>query len=50
MSITLNKPIAMALIDVRYAQVGTEVEVLIRNKKVKAVVRDKKFYQKTYKK
>ena len=39
----------MALIDVRYAQVGTEVEVLIRNKKVKAVVRDKNSI-KTYKK
>jgi len=43
-------PIACALIDIKYAAIGTELSVLIRNKKVPARVRNRKFYTKNYKK
>lgn len=43
---TLNKAIALALIDVKVSTLGTLVEVEIRNKRLSAVVRNRKFYQK----
>ena len=43
-------PIACALIDIQYAAIGTELSVLIRNKKIPAKVRNRKFYTKNYKK
>lgn len=50
LSITLKKPIAMAMVDVDHAKIGTEIAVKIRNKLVPGVVRDRKFLQKNYKK
>mgnify|MGYP001283587722 CR=1 FL=1 len=47
---TQEKPIASALIEASYAVMGSEVEVLIRNKTVKATIRNRKFYNKNYKK
>lgn len=47
---TLNLPIANALLDIEYTKLGTEIEVLIRKNRVKARVRNKKFYTKNYKK
>lgn len=49
MSPTLKENIGIALISAEYASIGTEIEISIRNKSVKAVVRDKKFYAKNYK-
>jgi aminomethyltransferase len=45
---TVNKPIAMALINKEESAIGNEVYVEIRNKLLKAVIRDKKFYTKMY--
>lgn len=45
-----ESPIALALIDAKYSKIGTEVYVQIRNNKVLAQVRNKKFYQKNYQK
>lgn len=50
LSITLGKPIAMALVSTDVAKNGSELEVLIRNKRIPGVVRDKKFLSKNYKK
>lgn len=50
LSISLNKPIAMALIDRPYTKKGTEIEIKIRNKMIPGFVRDKKFLTKNYKK
>jgi len=50
LSITLDKPIAMAMIDQRFTKKDTEIEVQIRNKTVPGFVRDKKFLKKNYKK
>lgn len=47
---TLDKPIGLALILSEYAEVGKEIEVMIRNKPKKAVVTTKKFLDKKYKK
>ena len=49
-SITLDKNIAMALIDARYAKLGTEVQVRVRRKVFPAVVVKKRFYTPNYKK
>ena len=49
-SITLGKNIAMALIDSRYAKLGTEVQVKVRKKIFPAVVVKKRFYTPNYKK
>ncbi|MBU1144959.1 MAG: glycine cleavage system aminomethyltransferase GcvT [Firmicutes bacterium] len=49
LSISLNKPIAMALIDIEYSKIGTEVFVQIRKKLIKGIIRDKKFLKKNYK-
>jgi len=50
LSITLGKPIAMAMVKAEYAKIGTEILVQIRKKQVPGIVRDKKFLQKNYKK
>ncbi|TCO61816.1 aminomethyltransferase [Caldanaerobacter subterraneus] len=47
---TLKKNIGLALIDSKYAQIGNQIEVIIRNKPLKAVIVDKNFYKKNYKK
>lgn len=46
LSPTVQLPIAMALVDISHAKLGEEVFVLIRNKKVPALIRNRKFYQK----
>lgn len=43
---SLNKPLAIALVDVNYSRIGTQVYVMIRNKLVKAIIRNKRFYVK----
>lgn len=50
MSPTLKRNIGLALIDSKYSELGTEINVLIRNKPIKAEVVSKKFYKKNYKK
>jgi len=47
---TLNRTIGLALIEEKYSQVGTEIFIQVRNKELKAVVIDKKFYSKKTKK
>ncbi len=47
---TVGKTIGLALISAECADLGTELEVLIRNKPAKAVVISKKFLIKNYKK
>lgn len=49
-SITLGKSIALAMIDSRFAPVGTQVQVQIRRKALPATVIKKRFYQPRYKK
>ena len=49
-SITLGKNLAMALIDTRFAKLGTEVKVRVRRKVFPAVVVKKRFYTPNYKK
>ncbi len=49
-SITLDKSIAFALIDSRYAPLGTELRVRIRKKIFPATVTGKRFYKPNYKK
>lgn len=48
--LSVDKSIAMALIDARYAAMGTDVQVQIRRKRFPAKVVSKKFYKKSYKK
>lgn len=48
-SITLDKSIAMAMIDARYAKVGTPLKVRIRRKTFPVTVVKKSFYKKNYK-
>ncbi|MBO4443779.1 MAG: glycine cleavage system aminomethyltransferase GcvT [Bacteroidaceae bacterium] len=48
--LSVDKSIAMALIDARYAALGTEVEIRIRKKTFPGTVVKKKFYNKNYKK
>lgn len=50
LSPTLKKNIGLALIDSKYADLGTNIEIVIRNKSLKAQVVSKKFYNKNYKK
>lgn len=45
LSPTLKKPIGLALIKQEYSAMGTEIQVVIRNKRVKGVIRSKKFYR-----
>lgn len=49
-SISVGKNIAMALIDAKFAKLGTEVQVKIRRKTVPATVVKKRFYTTNYKK
>lgn len=48
-SISTDKSVAMALVDARYAPLGTELKVKIRRKVFPATVCKKKFYKKSYK-
>ncbi len=50
LSPTLKKTIGLALVDIQYTKLGTELDILIRNKPSKAVVIGKKFLKKQYKK
>lgn len=43
-------PIALALVDIHYAKIGTPLYVQIRKNKIPALVRNRKFYQKNYSK
>lgn len=47
---TLKKNIGLALIDSKYCELGTEIEIVIRDKPLKAEVISKKFYKKNYNK
>ena len=47
---TLKKNIGLALIEAEYATEGTEIEIVIRNKNLKAKIIKKPFYTKKYKK
>jgi aminomethyltransferase len=46
----VTTPVACALVDIKYAELGTELHVQIRNNKVPARVRNRKFYTKKYNK
>lgn len=46
----VSTPVACALIDIQYAALGTELHVQIRQNKVAAKVRNRKFYTKKYNK
>lgn len=48
-SITLDRNIAMALVDARYSALGTELKVRVRRKVFHAVVIKKRFYSPNYK-
>ncbi|WP_290059995.1 glycine cleavage system aminomethyltransferase GcvT [Paraclostridium bifermentans] len=43
---TLNKSIGFALIDASYSEIGKDVDICIRKKKVKAKIINKRFYKK----
>lgn len=47
---TLKKNIGLALLDSAYTKEGSEIEILIRNKNLKAKIIKKPFYTKKYKK
>lgn len=47
---TLQKSIGLALIDAKYADLGLKIDIMIRNKQVKAEIINKVFYKKNYKK
>lgn len=49
-SISAEKSVCMALVDARFAKLGTELEVQIRRKTFPGVVVKKRFYDKHYKK
>ena len=49
-SISVDKSVCMALIDSRYAAMGTEVDIQIRKKTFPGTVCKKRFYDKHYKK
>lgn len=46
LSPTLKKNIGNALIDAEYTDIGTELDIIIRNKPVKAVIIDRRFLKK----
>lgn len=48
--ISVDKSIAAALVDIRYAAMGTQLKVKIRRKVFPATVVSRKFYKKSYKK
>ncbi|NLP47174.1 MAG: glycine cleavage system aminomethyltransferase GcvT [Epulopiscium sp.] len=45
LSPTLKKPIGMALIQTEYSTIGTEIDIMIRNRKIKGMVCKKRFYK-----
>ena len=45
-----EKPLALALVDIAYTAIGTDLSVQIRNNRVPAKVRNRKFHLKNYKK
>lgn len=47
---SLQKNLGLALVDIAYAAIGTEIGIVIRNKDVRARVTAKPFYSKKYKK
>ena len=49
-TISTDKSVCMALIDAKYAKIGTELEIQIRKKTYPGVVVKKRFYDKHYKK
>ena len=49
-SISLDRNLAMALVDTPHAAVGTQLQVRVRNKVFPAVVVKKRFYSPNYKK
>ena len=49
LSISANKPLALALIDAKYSKKDTIVSVQIRQKRFAGFVRNKQFYKKNYK-
>lgn len=50
MAPTVNKTIGLAMVDIDHSELGTEFLIAVRNKRLKAKVVNKKFYQKNYKK
>lgn len=48
--ISVDKSVCMALVDTKYAKLGTDVQVQIRKKVFPGTVCKKQFYQKSYKK
>ena len=50
MAPSVNRTVGLAMVDAEYSATGTEILIAVRNKKLKAIVVDKKFYQKNYKK
>jgi len=48
-AISVDRSVCMALVDSRYASLGTEVEIQIRKKVFPGVVCKKRFYDKHYK-
>ena len=50
MAPTVKKTIGLAMVNIDFSPLGTEFFIAVRNKKLKAKVIDKKFYQKNYKK
>ncbi len=48
--ISVDKSIAMAMVDANCAAIGTQLQVQIRRKRFPAVVTSRKFYKKSYKK
>lgn len=50
LSISVEKPIAMAMINRPYTKKNTEIFVKVRNKMIPGIVRDKKFLEKKYNK
>jgi aminomethyltransferase len=49
LSVTLNKPIALAMINRPFTKRETQIQVQVRNKFIPGFVRDKKFLKKNYK-
>lgn len=47
---SLQKNLGLALVDIAYAAEGTELDIVIRNKQIRARVVSKPFYSKKYKK
>jgi len=47
MSPTLNKPIGMAYVDIKYSEIGTELQIEVRGNLYKCVVVNMPFYRRT---